>query len=813
MVERVRGVGPGAPSSTSVGGADPEPGAGGAPAGGGRPRWGVAAAVDVAVIVGALALALTPLLPVYGHRSALPAIAGGLALGAAVAVAGAWRRWSAMTVVAVLLVTYALAGGALAAPTTTTGGLLPGRGTLAALARGAASAWKQALTLQPPIGSGGTVLVAALLLALVGSAAAVTVTLRLRRPQVAALAAGVPVLVALGAALLGTRTPPVPPAVLGTALAVVLGGWAAWRAGRLRASRVLATGLIAAVAIGSGLTVGPGLVADHPRFVLRDRITPPFDPDDYPSPLAAFRAYVKLDETVLFTVTGLPEGARIRLATLDRYDGVVWNVAGSGAAEASGEFRRVGDQLTATVAGTSARVQVQVGALTGPWLPTVGEATHIGVDDAAAAAGLRYNDATDAAVLVGGLRPGLRYTLDAVVPAAVSVEELGGSPAAAVSSPTLTGQPARVRTLAPEVAREAGKPAEVVQALATWLTDHGYFSHGQSGEHPSLSGHGADRLARFLGDDVMVGDGEQYAATLALMVREMGLPARVVLGFAPQSGAEPGSAGGEPASAGTPIEVTGADIRAWVEVPFAGHGWVAFDATPPESKTVDEDPDPQPSEPKPQVVQPPPPADASVSPPDDDTARPNTRQDDEQAAGGVSWQAVLLRAGIGAGVLVLLVGPLLLVAALKLARRRRRRRASDPVHRVAGGWDEVMDAARDLGRAPGLRLTRREAAGVVGHAFAAGSPLVAVRLAGLAHRADRAVFARGEPSDADVAAYWADVDATLAEMRGAVPARTRLHARASTASLRGRVAGPVRQRSKVPNVRSTLLLRRRGGAL
>ena len=788
----------------------------GEPGGRGREtgrRWGWRAAVDVAALLVALLVALSPLLPVYGGRTAVPAIAGGLLLGAGVAAAGAWRGWSPLGTVAALVVGYLLAGGALAAPGTTPLGVLPGPGTPVALARGAASSWKQVLTLQPPIGSGGTVLVAALLLALVGAAAAVSLALRARSVRAAALAGAVPALVALAAALLGTRATPLPPAVAGTVLAALLGTWASWRAGRLRATRLVATGVIAAVALGGGLLAGPAAIEGVPRFVLRDRITPPFDPDDHPSPLAAFRRYVKLDDTVLFTVTGLPEGARVRLATFDRYDGVVWNVAGTGSAEVSGEFRRVGGELSVSAPGTAARLEVQIGALTGPWLPTVGSATHIGVDEAAAA-GLRYNDATGAAVLVGGLSEGLRYTLDAVVPHAPSPADLGGAQPSAVSSPSLAGVPARVRTLAPEVAREAGKPAEVVQAMATWLSEQGYFSHGQPGEHPSLSGHGADRLARFLGDDVMVGDGEQYAATLALMVREMGLPARVVLGFVP--GSSSGEGDDEPSSDGT-YAVTGADVQAWVEVPFVGHGWVPFDPTPPESKTVDEDPDPQPSEPKPQVVQPPPPPEEAVAPPDDDTARPNTTQDDEGSSGTPLWVRVLVRAGAGVGGLLLLASPFLAIAAVKLARRRRRRRAADPVHAVAGGWDEVMDAARDLRRPPAGSGTRREAARAVGHAFAARdqghAAVVAVRLDGLARRADRAVFAAGEPTDAEVAAYWEDVEEALARMRSAVPPGARLRARTSAASLRTRVAAPGRPRGMVPLVRSTLLLRRRGGAL
>ena len=109
----------------------------------------------------------------YGGLTALPALAGGLVLGTAVALVGAARRWSAIVVVAVVVVVFVLAGGALAAPTTTIAGVVPTPATVVDLARGAASTWKQVLTLQPPVGSDGTLLAAAYLLALVGSCLAV----------------------------------------------------------------------------------------------------------------------------------------------------------------------------------------------------------------------------------------------------------------------------------------------------------------------------------------------------------------------------------------------------------------------------------------------------------------------------------------------------------------------------------------------------------------------------------------------------------------------------------------------------------------
>ena len=170
------------------------------------------AVVDVLCLVGTLALALVPLLEVYGGLTALPALVGGLLLGTAVAALGAARGWSAITVVAVLLVVYVLAGGALAAPGTTVAGVVPTPQTALDLARAAASTWKQVLTLQPPIGTDGTLLVAMYVLALVGSAIAVSVALRARTGAAAASAAVVPVVVTIAVIVLGTRRPTVAPA-------------------------------------------------------------------------------------------------------------------------------------------------------------------------------------------------------------------------------------------------------------------------------------------------------------------------------------------------------------------------------------------------------------------------------------------------------------------------------------------------------------------------------------------------------------------------------------------------------------------------
>lgn len=757
---------------------------------------------DVLVLVATLGLALTPLLPAYGTSAVLPAVVGGVVLATLVTMVGALRRWSAVVVVAALVGVYALAGGALAAPTTTVAGVVPTPTTLVALARGAASTWKQVLTLQPPVGTGGTLLVAALLLALVGTAAALGLTLRVRRPALASLAALVPVLVLVGAVALGTRQPPVPPVLAGTIIAAVGLTWAAWRTGTWRPRRVVATGVLAAVAATGGLVGGPLVLADQPRLVVRDEIVPPFDPRDYPSPLASFRRLVKLDDTVLLTVDGLPAGARVRLATFDRYDGVVFNVAGDGSAQASGEFRRVGDRIDVPVRGEPARVEVTVGSLQGVWLPTVGHARSI--DLGPASGDLRYNDATGAAVVTSGVRTGMTYTLDVVVPSEPDDDVIGSAAAASVGLPAPGVVPQAVEVAAADVARDAGTPVQVARAIATHLSEQGYFSHGltDAGDYPSLAGHGAARLAELLAGDVMVGDGEQYASAAALMIRDMGLPARVVLGFVPGSGDDEDGDGevAPPTDGDGAIEIRGRDVQAWVEVAFAGRGWVTFDVTPPRSRTPEQEQEETDTDPQPQVVQPPALPPDRVTPPDDDTEQPQTEDPAQDDSGLALWLRIAAWTGIGLGGLLVLLSPLLVVVALKARRRRRRRRAADPVRRVAGGWDEVVDTARDMGGVPPPAATRRETARLWTTTIAGAHPAVAARVEALARRADRAVFAHGLPDRSEVEAYWADVDAAVGALRRTLPWRRRVRSRASLASLRrAAAASPRTPRDRVPS--------------
>jgi hypothetical protein len=268
----------------------------------------------------------------------------------------------------------------------------------------------------------------------------------------------------------------------------------------------------------------------------------------------------------------------------------------------------------------------------------------------------------------------------------------------------------------------------------------------------------------------MLGDDEQYAVAMSLMLRHLGIPSRVVMGFYPDP-KSPGNGAGE-------VQITGKDVHAWVEVAFDRVGWVSFDPTPPKDN-VPIPPDPEnKSKPKPQVLQPPPPPQEPAELPPDSS--PDALDADEKKDNPwLFWGPLLAAIGTALIPVAVLALPLLLIALLKARRRKARLTDGHPAQRVGGGWNEVLSLATDLGAGVDHRATRRESAAVLGEAFPASRGSTTL----LAHRADAAIFGAGQPSEAQVREYWEIVDGSLKEMTGTVGFWRRQQARFSPRSL------------------------------
>ncbi|PWD49493.1 transglutaminase [Serinibacter arcticus] len=726
--------------------------------------------VDIAVPSLLLLVALLPLWPVYRSGHAVVAAVVGVALGAGIALLGARRRWNAVVVAAVTLGGL-IATAALTAPTTAIGGVLPTLETWRTLGIAVVRVWKQVLTLQPPLGNADGLLAVVYLLALLGSVVAVTIALRAGRFRPLALL--VPAIVLVGSVLLGTTTTVAPAAIGGVAVLAGL-AWPAWRSGRIELNRPVGTAVLGAVAV-LGVVGGSMLAAPaEPRYVLRDHVEPPPLEENYPSPLAGHRAYLKdFEDDVLLTLDGVPEElTRIRLATLDTYDGLVWDVS-DGETLTGGRYLRATDRFVAELDRDAIEIDVTVNAYDDVWLPMIGRVEDVTFEGDRATNLSRtvfYNDRTTTAIVTAKLTEGDSFTLTTRPDPVVTGDQLSGEVFSETPYPQVTGVPDGLTAKAAQLMEGATTDVDRVQKLADGLALQGFFSHGLEGDVPSAAGHGQARMALMIEAPEMIGDAEQYAALMALMVREQGWPARVVYGFAR----------GE-RDTGTTWEVTGGNVTAWVEVQFEGAGWVAFDPTPPENNVpISEDPAPA-DRPQPQMLQPPPPPVAAPDIPSLDSGNADVETDNEpepepEVPAVVRWLGYL---GIP---LVLLLLPALVAVLLKVRRRRRRKRRGDGAARVAGGWLELQDTARDLGLERLPTGTRREQAGAIrGYFGSSGTSAVA-----LATRADEAVFGPTPADEAAADAFWSEVRGTERSLRTKASLWRRLRARTTFASLRRR---------------------------
>ncbi len=722
---------------------------------------------------------------------------GGVVLGLGVALASAYLHWNAWKTAGAAVLAYLVFGFALATPVESAAGFLPSLEALRVLVAGPITAWKDILTVAAPVGINGGMLVAPYLSGLVTALVAGTLAWRVRLPYWTII----PVLAMTAVGILfGTKDAPM---ALARGMLLVMGAvaWLAWRHHLMRvegtragaesadtttvsspaaAQRLLwrRVGMGAAVLTVAGLltaAASPLLLQVQDRKVLRDVVDPPIELFDYPSPLMKFRQYVKdQHEEVLFTVDGLPEGQRVRLAALDAYDGMVYNVN----PQSGGNFSPVGDASKLTGSSdveipgrATGTLDITVEAYEGVWLPGGGKLNGAELRGPRAnqlAQSLYYNDDNETALSVIPLQQGDSYSAEVVFPVQAAPEELEGQDFGEIVMPELTGVPQVVPEKAAELTGNADQPFAIVSGLASTLHESGAFSNGREGEVTSLSGHYAGRISQLLDAEQWIGDDEQYAVGMALMARSMDIPARVVMGFYPEN---------HPADGG-PIQIKGKDVHAWVEVNFENVGWVALDPTP-DKDNVPTPPQQEPqSTPKPQVLQPPPPPQEQADLPPDTAPEPQDAEQEERSWWD-QWGHLVLIVAYSLIPLVILMIPLIIIAILKVRRRRRRRSSGTSVDQVSGGWSEVLSLATDLGSEPQRSGTRREHAAQLSGTF----PTAGATTALLARRADQAIFGPGEPSEAQVADYWARVEENLAGMRDSVGGWARFKARYSPRSL------------------------------
>lgn len=124
------------------------------------------------------------------------------------------------------------------------------------------------------------------------------------------------------------------------------------------------------------------------------------------------------------------------------------------------------------------------------------------------------------------------------------------------------GSNPRTAELARKMRSESGSTGDFIDAVLKKFHDESFFYTLQP---PAL---GRDPVDQFLFESQR-GFCEHYASAFAVMMRAVGIPARVVLGYQ----------GGEINQIGEYMIVRQSDAHAWAEVWFAGQGWVRVDPT------------------------------------------------------------------------------------------------------------------------------------------------------------------------------------------------------------------------------------------
>lgn len=250
--------------------------------------------------------------------------------------------------------------------------------------------------------------------------------------------------------------------------------------------------------------------------------------------------------------------------------------------------------------------------------------------------------------------------------------------------------PRSIAQAAQDVAGDA--PDEYAQALAlqSYFQDGSFVYSEEAPVEENYDGNSMDVIAKFL--KAKSGYCVHYSSAMAVMARSLGIPARIVVGYAP--GEVVSRDGGE-----SVYKVTTDDLHAWPQLYFAGVGWVGFEPTPSVGAETDfSDPGDTAAEEAPEATPTPTP---TPTPSDQQTEESTTEATATSTDAPPPWRAAV---GVLVGALVLVAGPGLLRAGL---RRRRLRRSGS----VEEWWREVLATARDAGLdLPGTRTVREHAA-------------------------------------------------------------------------------------------------------
>ena len=523
--------------------------------------------------------------------------------------------------------------------------------------------------------------------------------------------------------------------------------------GRIALARIGLMGALLAVVLG--LVVGPALPGAGEQAVLAwrnidgngasagARVTV--------SPLVDIQArLVSQSSAEVFTVQSASPDYW-RLTALDRFDGTAWT--------SSGEYVRAKNdlqtRLPTSVPTRTLEQTFHIEALSALWLPAAYEPAAV-VDDGNS--GARYEAESGTLTVKEGQETsdGLTYTIQSRIPERDKAAVQAGTTAALSREFVLRytdvpisvanylrsylNQPTIRRSMPNLLAKSPYDQAVTLQNFFRTFTYDLNVAAGQS----------VTDIQSFLAR--RRGYCEQFAGTFAAIMRTLGVPARVAVGFTP----------GELESDGL-YHVRGEHAHAWPEIYLDSVGWIRFEPTPGRGGPGDEAytgvPAEQAQSDSPGLSVPiptTPPADPNAVdvPPDLNPDDPLGLSTEGGGTSGASHspssvhgvEQILLVVGIIAVLTLLTFG---LVPFLKFAKKRRRRAraAGQPRREIGVSWAETVDALALLD----LDASAAETPTELAHRSAATLGDAAPYLEKLAELTTRANFDAAEPVAGEVA--------------------------------------------------------------
>lgn len=284
-------------------------------------------------------------------------------------------------------------------------------------------------------------------------------------------------------------------------------------------------------------------------------------------PLVSVQASLSRDEVTPVFEVQADVGMYWRMVALPNFDGQVWSPD-----QEPPTLPVVADTplvpsipSIAAPAGTIEVTFTTTSELALPWLPLPypPRSTDAQLD------GMRWDPQGGSIALGSGVEPGVTYAAvaDIVRPTAdeLRAEVIPETSDTLRYTVTPNDLPAAVKEIALRWTAGAQNDYERVIAIQERFTRTGGFSYDD--EVPASKSDEA--LVEFLTVSKR-GFCQQFSSAMAIMLRSIGIPARLAVGFTP----------GQADGSGERFTVTTENAHSWVEVLFPRYGWVPFEPTP-----------------------------------------------------------------------------------------------------------------------------------------------------------------------------------------------------------------------------------------